>query len=325
MAYREVRQRLSAFWRRATKRSPRRSHSRVRAIGGRRIVADGLQRGLWNDFYHNAMVASWPRFFVVLAAAFVTLNLTFAVIYSFGHAPIAHARPGHFSDLFFFSVETTATVGYGDMYPQTFYGHIVATSENFVGLVLLSIMGGLVFSRIARPRARLIFARNPVISAHDGVPTLIFRVANERNSFITEATAKLWMLGPTQSAEGRRFIAFQPMRLSKNENPMLALSWTLFHPIDADSPIYGVAEADLLASEMNFVLSINGLDETSSQMVHARETFAAQDVRTGHEFVDIFSLDENGLRHVDYARVHDTRPIASITPAESSLDIKRLP
>jgi inward rectifier potassium channel len=324
MADPEIRQPLSAIRRLATGRTQLPRHSQVRAIGGRRIVADGLGRGLWRDFYHNAMVATWPRFFGVLAAAFVSLNLFFAVIYSFGHAPIANAHEGSFADLFFFSVETTATVGYGDMYPQTLYGHMVATSENFVGLVLLAVMGGLVFSRFSRPRAQLIFARNPVLAPHDGVPTLTFRIANARSSFITEATAKLWMLGPTQSAEGRKFIAFQPMRLSKSENPMLALSWTLFHPIDADSPIYGVSETELLASEMNFVLSINGLDETSSQTVHARQTFTAQDVRTGHEFVDIFSLDEDGLRHVDYARVHDTRPISPSVPTESLQDIKSL-
>ncbi len=126
---------------------------------------------------------------------------------------------------------------------------------------------------------------------------------------LSEATAKLWMLGPIVTAEGRRFIGFQPMKLIRSENPMFALSWTLFHPIDMESPIFGISDADLLASEINFVVSINGLDETSAQMVHARETFAAQDVRPGHEFVDIFRLDEDGMRHVDYARVHDTRPV----------------
>jgi inward rectifier potassium channel len=307
---------LSAFWRPQTSRAPRPAHSQFRAIGGRRIIAEGLEHGgFWNDFYFTAMVITWPRFFAGLAAAFVSLNLFFAAVYSLGRAPIANAHPGSFADLFFFSVETTATVGYGDMYPQTFFGHIVATSENFVGLVCLAVMGGLVFSRISRPRARLIFARNPVITEHDGVPTLVFRVANERNSFITEATAKLWILAPTQSAEGRSFIGFRPMQLLKNENPMFALSWTLFHPIDADSPLYGVADAELLASEMNFILSISGLDETSSQMVYARDTFAAQDVRPGHDFVDIFHIDEDGLRHIDFARVHDTRPAAAPSDA----------
>ena len=290
-------------------KTPRRApRSRVRSIGDRRVITDGLEHGFWTDVYHNAMVASWPVFFGSLAAAFVALNLLYACVFALGVDPIANARPGSFSDLFFFSVETSSTVGYGDMHPQTLYAHLVATTENFVGMVLLAVMTGLVFSRFSRPRARLIFARNPVITPHEGRPTLIFRVANARNSFMTEATAKLWMLGPSVTAEGRRFVGFQPLRLAKSENPTFALSWTLFHPIDEASPIVGLDEEALAASEVNFVLSISGLDETSAQMVHSRYVFAAQDVKMDHEFVDIFSLDENGERHFDYSKVHEIRP-----------------
>jgi inward rectifier potassium channel len=306
MADGKIREHLSAQAPTPPQRKPPRS--RVRAIGDRRVIADGLEQNLWKDFYYNAMTLSWPRFFGALAAAFVLLNALFALVYALGDAPIANARPGSLSDLFFFSVETTSTVGYGDMHPQTMYGHVVATAENFTGLMLLAVMTGLVFSRFSRPRAHVIFARNPVIDLHDGVRTLTFRLANARNSFISEATAKLWMLGPMETAEGRRFVGFQPMRLLRNENPTFALSWTLFHPIVEDSPIYGLSEDELLASEINFVVSIRGLDETSAQMLFARETFAAEDVRPGHEFVDLFSLDEAGIRHVDYSRVHDTRP-----------------
>jgi inward rectifier potassium channel len=315
MANREIRSRLNGLWRGALTGSARRSRSSVRSIGENRVIADGLEQNLWNDFYHNAMVATWPRFICALAVAFFSLNLTFATLYWLGAGSIANAREGSFSDLFFFSVETTATVGYGDMHPQTFYGHVIATIQIFSALVLLAVMTGLVFSRFSRPRARLIFARNPVIMRHNGLPTLTFRVANARNSFMSEATAKLWMLGPTQTAEGKRLVGFQPMRLLKSENPMFALSWTLFHPIDADSPIHGLTEADLLASEVDFVISISGLDESSAQTVHARAIFAAQDVRPGHEFVDLFSFDEAGRRHVDYARVHDTRPTGLSMPA----------
>ncbi len=159
------------------------------------------------------MTASWPAFFGALAAAFVAINLVFAFVYAAGDEPVANARPGSLSDLFFFSVETTSTVGYGDMHPQTLYAHIVATSENFIGLVMLAVMTGLVFARFSRPRARLIFAKNPVIAEHDGTPTLIFRLANARNAFISEAAAKLWMLRATANAEGRRFVGFQPLRL----------------------------------------------------------------------------------------------------------------
>jgi inward rectifier potassium channel len=280
---------------------------RVRKIGGRRIIAEGLEGNFWKDVYHNAMTASWPAFIATLAVAFLALNLLFALIYDLGSAPIANAREG-LSDLFFFSVETTSTVGYGDMHPQTDYGHIVATIENFMGMLLLAMMTGLVFARISRPRARVIFARYPVVAAHNGVPTLMFRIANARSNFISEAIAKTWMIGPSESQEGRRLVGFQPMRLVKSENPTFALSWVLFHPIEADSPLFGVDEETLNASEINFVVSIVGFDETSGQTVHARDVFAAQDVRFGHEFDDIIWSDDSGIRHIDYAKINATHP-----------------
>jgi len=312
MAHRKIRKRLSSAFRILAGRAGRpRARSRVRTIGGRRIIADGLDRAIWTDFYHNAMTVSWRAFFGALAAAFVTLNLAFACVYAAGADPIANARPGSLADLFFFSVETTSTVGYGDMHPQTLYGHVVATAENFTGMVLLAVMTGLTFARFSRPQARLVFSRNPVIVDHDGLPTLIVRLANARAAFISEATAKMWVLRPTTTAEGRRFVGFEPMRLTKGENPALALSWTLFHPIDAESPLHCLAPNDLVASETNFIVSISGFDETAAQIVRARHTFTAQDVRFGHEYVDIITLDEGGVRHIDYAKIHDTRPAPS--------------
>ena len=287
-----------------------RTRSRVRRVGDRRIIAEGLESNLWKDIYFNAMTASWPAFIATLAAAFVALNFFFALIYDLGEAPIANAREGSLADLFFFSVETTSTVGYGDMHPQTIYGHVVATTENFAGLVLLAVMTGLVFARISRPRARIVFARYPVVAPHNGVPTLMFRLANSRSNFISEATAKAWMIGATVSEEGRRLVGFQPMRLIKSENPTLALSWVLFHPIDADSPLFGMDEQTIASSEINFVMTIVGFDETSSQVVHARDIFAAQDVRFGHEFVDIIWIDEKGMRHIDYAKINATKPLS---------------
>jgi inward rectifier potassium channel len=284
------------------------TRARQRRLGGRRIIADGLESNFWTDLYHNAMTASWPVFMAALAAAFVLLNAIFAVIYDLGDKPIANARDG-LADLFFFSVETTSTTGYGDMHPQTDYGHMIATVENFVGMMCLATMTGLVFARISRPRARIVFARHPVVCPHEGVPTLMFRMANARSNFISEATVKAWMIGPQSTREGRRLVGFQPLRLIKSENPTLALSWVLFHPIEADSPLFGRDPATVTSSEVNFVVSLTGFDETSGQTVHARGVFAAQDVRFGEEYEDIIRVDENGLRHIDYSRIDATRPV----------------
>jgi inward rectifier potassium channel len=292
---------------------PRGRRSRIRDFAGRRIIAEGLERNVWTDLYFNAMTMSWPAFVATLAAAFVALNVVFALIYGLGQAPIANAREGSLADLFFFSVETTSTVGYGDMHPQTIYGHVVATAENFTGLLLLAVMTGLVFSRFSRPRARIIFAKYPVVTQYNGETTLIFRMANARSNFITEATAKLWTLSPTVSREGKPMVGFDRLRLLKSENPTFALSWTLFHPIDEQSPLFGKDEDALAASEINFVVSIVGFDEASGQTVRSRDVFTAQDVRFGHEYVDFIWVDEQGLRHIDYSKIDATRAVS--TPA----------
>jgi inward rectifier potassium channel len=322
MAHRKIRQHLKRLLSRVSARTLeslglRKARPRVMNLGAGKIITEGLESNLWTDFYHNAMTVTWPAFFGSLAAIFILFNLLFAEIYNLGDAPIADAKPGSFADLFFFSVETTSTVGYGDMHPQTMYGHIVATAENFFGLVSLAVMTGLVFARFSRPRARLIFANNPVVTIHNGVPTLMLRVANARNNFISDASAKLWVIRGVTSAEGRRSVSFHPMRLERSDNPVFALSWTLFHKIDADSPLHGMSAEALTASDMNFAVTINGLDETSSQLVHSRNRYSAQDLRIGHEFVDIIRVDEEGTRHMDYAKIHETRPISA--PAVFSL------
>jgi inward rectifier potassium channel len=318
MAAGKIRKHLKRIWARALSALGfRKSRPRVLNLGAGKIITEGLESNLWTDFYHNALTVTWPAFFGSLAAIFVLFNLIFAEIFNLGDAPIANAKPGSFADLFFFSVETTSTVGYGDMHPQTMYGHGVATVENFFGLVSLAVMTGLVFARFSRPRARLIFASNPVISVHNGAPTLMVRIANARNNFISDASAKLWIIRGSNSAEGRRSVGFQPMRLERSENPVFALSWTLYHTIDEASPLYRMSADDIAGAELNFSVTINGLDETSAQVVHARHRYTGLDLRVGHEFVDIIRMDDEGMRHMDYAKIHDTREVEGVDLLQS--------
>jgi len=171
-------------------------------------------------------------------------------------------------------------------------------------------------------RARIIFAKYPVITSHNGAPTLMFRLANARSNFISEATAKVWSVGATVSQEGRRMVGFERMRLLRSENPTFALSWTLFHPIDEQSPLVGQDEDTLTGSQMNFVVSVVGFDDASGQIVRARDVFAAQDLRFGQEYVDFVWIDEQGMRHIDYAKIDETRPVSA---EGGSVDEERSP
>src|SRR6204780_817489 len=173
----------------ASERTPK---TRVLRLGGREIVvAEGQRLGFWADISHRCMTASWPAFIGGAVLVFVTFNAFFAGLYWLGDQPIANVAGGAYIDYLYFSIETLSTAGYGDMHPQTHYGHFISAVELFTGIFSMSLMTGLIFSRFSRPNARLLFADNPVIFSHDGKPTLMLRLANERHNIISNATAKI--------------------------------------------------------------------------------------------------------------------------------------
>src|SRR5215471_14979621 len=137
-------------------------------ISGREIETRGLADGFWTDLYHRSMTVSWPTFFATAAAIFVFLNAVFACLYWLGNDPIANVAANGPLGFFYFSVETLATVGYGDMHPQTNYGHLMATIEIFTGMSFLAVMFGLIFSRFSRPRA--LHLRQPSCGDHTRGP-----------------------------------------------------------------------------------------------------------------------------------------------------------
>jgi inward rectifier potassium channel len=152
-----------------------------------------LSQSFWTDLYYRAMTAFWPVFFGSAALIFIALNVVFAFLYSLGHDPIANAAENGLLAPFYFSIETLATVGYGDMHPQTNYGHLVATVEIFTGMSFLAVMTGLIFARFSRPRARFVFANTAVITRHEGKLALMIRTANARHNTISRASARLWL------------------------------------------------------------------------------------------------------------------------------------
>jgi inward rectifier potassium channel len=283
-------------------------------IGERQVVVEGLPRNLWTDWHHYAMTVGWPMFFSVLALAFVAINLVFAGFYTlaayFGDDPVANAPPGSFLDYFFFSVETVATVGYGDMHPQSLIGHAIATLAIFVGLSSVAITAGLTFARFAQPRARLLFARNPVIGLHDGARTLMLRFANERHNAITAASAQMWFIRNERTMEGATFRKFHMLELTRNENPIFAFTWTLMHVIGEDSPLHGCTAADFENPLTSLVVIFRGHDETSAQSVRGRRIYSAKDILIGYDYVDIVETDESGSATFDYTKFHDTKAAA---------------
>ena len=274
----------------------------------REVETLGLNQGFWGDLYHRAMTVSWPAFFGSAAALFISLNAVFGFLYSLGHDPIANAAQNGPLAYFYFSIETLATVGYGDMHPQTNYGHLIATIEIFTGMSFLAVMTGLIFARFSRPRARFIFANNAVIAHHEGQQTLIIRVANARHNAISRANARLWIIRVERTKEGEQLRRFYELKLDRNDHPIFALSWNLFHFIDKDSPLYGLTASDLAEADALLVLNVSGNDDSSAQQLHARRVYSWRDIRWHHRYKDITSVSPQGRLLLDYTKFHDTVP-----------------
>ncbi len=282
-----------------------------------RVVAIGLRDPWLGDLYHRLLKLPWWAFLLGLAAVYLGLNLLFALLYLLGAGAIANARPGAFSDAFFFSVETISTIGYGQMSPGTFYGNVVMTAEAMFGLTFLAGSVGLLLARFTRPTARVMFSRVAVVTTYNGVPTLSLRIANQRRNQILEAQVSVTLVRDERTIEGEWMRRFYDLQLVRQRSPIFAMSFTVMHAIDGASPLSNATASSLAAEEAELVVTVTGIDETMSQAVHARTSYLAHEVLWGRRFADVFTETEDGRLAIDYRRFHDTEPIRTLAPNPS--------
>jgi inward rectifier potassium channel len=258
------------------------------------------------DLYHRLLTIGWGGFFALLAVAYIVFNFVFGVLYWLQADSIANAHPSSLSDAFFFSVQTMATIGYGSMYPATFYANVVVTIEMLLGLTGFALATGLIFARFSRPTARVMFSRVAVITRHDGQPMLMFRAANQRRNRILDATVTLTLARNEVTAEGEAMRRFYELEPERRRTQLFSLSWTMMHRITAASPLHGIDHDALLAVQGEVLVTLNGIDETLAQTVYARHSYRAEDIQWDRRLADILTQNRVGPPSVDYARFHDT-------------------
>ncbi|MEA5509726.1 ion channel [Crocosphaera sp. UHCC 0190] len=264
-----------------------------------------------NDLYHWLLALSWPRFLLLTTIFYLGINIIFASAYLTTGEGIVNAKSGSFKDAFFFSIQTLSTVGYGSMYPETLYAQILVTLEVWTGLLLLTILTGLMFARFSRPTARVLFSQVAVICPFNGVPTLIFRAANQRENQILEAQIRVSLVRNEISSEGHYMRRFYDLELLRSQTPIFGLSWQIMHPIDEKSPLFGTSSELLAEEETELWVTLTGLDETFSQTIHARYFYNHQQILWDQKLVDIFRRSPDGKYYIDISRFHDVVPFSS--------------
>lgn len=290
------------------KTEPRLPYSPRIARGRRRqerAIVKGQDAGRWTDFYHTVLTAPWWLFVVGLAAAFVGLNAIFAVLYAFDPYGITNARPDSFWDRFLFSVETMGSINYSIMVPKTIYSNVIVASEAFVSILYIALATGIVLARMSRPVARVVFSDKAVVAPFNGMPTMMFRVANQRGNQILEAQVTVTVARQMMTKERQVMRRFEEVRLLRSRSPLFQLSWTVMHSIEPDSPLYDATIDTMLADQMEIIVMLSGTDDTYADKVYARHSYLPHEICWDKQFVDVLFTREDGRRFVDLRRFHD--------------------
>ena len=277
-------------------------------LGVLEIEMKGVSRFDFRDPYHLAIALSWPQFLVAMLALYLLANTAFATLFWMAPGSVANVGPGNPFDNFFFSVETLSTVGYGHMYPATLYGHVIASVEIACGLAFTAILTGLTFVRFSRPRAKMLFAANPVVAVHNGQPTLMIRVGNGRPDPLMDARAQLSILLSERTAEGHLFRRAQELRLQRAHLPVFPLTWTLMHVLSERSPLFGYNESRMVEADARMFLTLAARDPTLATTVHDVRTYGPTDIRFGMRYSDAITITEDSGLVADLTKINALEP-----------------
>jgi inward rectifier potassium channel len=272
-----------------------------------RVLGD--RRAPLRDFYHFLLRRSWSVTIAMISATFLVANTLFAFGY-FLTDGIGHARPGSFLDAFFFSVETMATIGYGALYPESTAANVLMVAESITSLTLTALATGLVFAKFSRSTARIVFSREVTVSPVDGVPTLMFRISNQRGNRIVDVQIRAVIVRKQIRSEGHTFYPMVDLHLTREHALSLSRSWSVMHIIDSSSPLFGRTPEMVAEEESELGVMVVGLDETTMQPVHASHQYFARQILWGARHCDILSEAENGDLILDMDKFNDTEPTA---------------
>jgi inward rectifier potassium channel len=283
--------------------------------GSFNVVREGLHPLSSLSTYHYLLTVTWTKFILWLCAGYVAANALFAAGYVLCGPGALRGTDGlgvgaRYLTAFFFSVETLATIGYGHVAPNGLAANLLMSLEALAGLLAFALASGLVFARFSRPVAWIIYSRRALIAPYQGITAFMFRIVNGRSNQLIEVGAKL-SLGIGRDGSRR----FHDLPLERDHVVLFPLSWTIVHPIDESSPLWGMTEQELRDSDAEFFVSLQAIDETFSQQVHSRTSYKPSEVVWGARFSDVFVRRAGRPLGIDISRLHDHQPVELPQPA----------
>lgn len=284
--------------------------------GSFNVVLEGLNPLSSLGLYHWLLTISWPRFLAFIAGSYVTINVLFAFAFVLCGPDALQSSAGLFAGqpfyrAFFFSVDTFATIGYGNIVPVGVVPNALVTIEALFNIVGVALATGVIFSRFSRPSARIIYSQNAIVAPYRDKTALEFRIANARSSQLIDVQIQA-ILTKIEHSGGTTVRRFYELELERNRVVFFPLSWTVVHPISPASPMWGLSRADLVQADAELLVLLIATDETLSQQVHSRSSYEADEIIWGARFANMLMRSESeGIIGMDLDRIHDVEPVLS--------------
>jgi len=264
---------------------------------------------------HELLRIGWPQFIGLVAGVYLLLNVLFAALFvAFGPddlmGPGIEMLGGRLSQAFFFSIQTFATIGYGQVGPNGLAANLIVTVEALVGMMYQALATGLLFVRFARPRANIVFSHLAVIAPYNDGLSLQFRIANERRNEIIELEAQVLYSAMEPDGRGGTVRRYTRLPLERNKVVFFPLAWTIVHPIDAASPLNGKTREEMAAAHAEVLVLLSGIDEMFEQPVHARSSYVTDEIAWNARFMSMYLPSDSGTDvAVDLKRLHLIEPV----------------
>lgn len=260
--------------------------------------------------YHYLISISWLKFNSLVILTYIIVNIIFALIFmSAGVNGIGAPHTNIFHDFlnsFFFSLQTFTTVGYGRLNPTTDIESFIAGIESLCGLMGFALATGLLYGRFSRPNAKIIYSDDAIIAPYKEITAFEFRIANARENQLIEAEVQILLSMKDIHGKKDAKRVFHNLSLERKQVTFFSLTWTVVHPIDEESPLYGMKEKDLKEADAEFLILFKAFDDTFSQVVHSRSSYKYNEVKWGVKFKNLYIESPTGVSTIDMQIFHDT-------------------
>jgi inward rectifier potassium channel len=245
------------------------------------------------NLFHALINMSTLPFFLCLMMGFIVLNLLFTGTYLIiGLENLQGTTTDNdFFDAFHFSAQTLTTVGYGGLYPTGKLISLVASFEAFIGLLGFAVSTGLLYGRFSKPKPKIMFSKNALISPYRDITGFMARVANPKNNQLINVTAKM-MYSQIEETNGNKTRKFYPLDLEIDRISLFVTSWTIVHPITIESPLFNLKQLDIEKKKGELILLLSAYDESYSQDLHTRTSYKPLEIIENAKFKPVIGLNE---------------------------------